>query len=451
MNNRQIQAWLILIIVFAAILTFSAIPYTPKHSIYNESWNGASKMRNALETMNVSTSRFLVSPLILKANRDVKLVVVIGSERSYTQAEKDAYFDFVVDGGTLILFEDFGPGKELVEKMGITFFKGTLKERNPYYYINRPSQLLVQDIFMSYLLSLVIPDFTLAPLIVSEATGVFDLSGIARGETIPLVVTYPELPPFYGQSFIDTNDNNILDEPDIRNEIGIPLALWKRYPSKNGSVIVIGDSSIPLNQYWGLDIALNAPELDEIEIFPVANAFWTLTTILLMMQYSGAQSVVFDESHQAIAISSAAGIFNLVAGTWVGLINTSIATLTILFAVFTFSFVRLRKNIRGRFRLRRRAQIKGIRSDDQFISHPSMAERSISEQYILYQVMGDNFLHVANAHLISKLKMIGKADTFLKTMEKQYGDLSNPNSLETLLEIHEKLRIHVDEQKSKWI
>ena len=107
MNNRQIQAWLILIVISVAMITFTAQKYTPKHSIYNESWNGASKMRNALGTMNISTSRFLVSPLILKADRDVKLVVVIGSERSYTQAEKDAYYDFVVDGGTLILFEDF--------------------------------------------------------------------------------------------------------------------------------------------------------------------------------------------------------------------------------------------------------------------------------------------------------------------------------------------------------
>ncbi len=423
-----------------AIFTFSSIPYNPKHSIYNDSWNGASSFRKGIETdLNISTSRILVSPIILQSKLDINMIIIIGSERRYTNAEIDAYYEFILNGGSLVLFEDFGPAKDLVKKMGITFFQGTVKERNPYHYIKRPSQIFIRDVIISQ----IVEEFSIGTIMASEAAGILDIMGIARGRTWPILATYPS-------AFIDKNDNNKIDKNDMSNEFGIPIGLYKTIGNNNGSLVVISDSAIPLNQYWQREVTMYLPETGEDIVFTLSNAFWLLLFMAYLSQVNQISSIVFDESHQAIAVNSAAGILNLLAGTWIGIINTTLATLVILIMTFSFSLLRMRKKLRKNLTRKRFRRTES--SGDYFISHPTSAERSISEQYIMYQVMGDSFVHVANSHLIKQLKSLGKSNDFIKQLEEDYNtDINNPTSLKNLLEIHSKLREHVELQKSKWL
>ncbi|MHA2171869.1 MAG: DUF4350 domain-containing protein [Candidatus Kariarchaeaceae archaeon] len=425
-------------------MAFSATPYTPKHSIYNSGWNGASQFREGVEgILNISTSRFLVSPIILKSDADIEFVIIIGSERKYSDSEIQAYYDFVLDGGTLILFEDFGPARVIAEEMGITFLPGTIKERSSSLYINRPSQLFVQDVITT----LITDQIVIGPLLVSEAVGVMDLGlliGITTGKIIPLLATFPS-------AFLDKNNNNEVDREDTVSEFGFPLGLYKRVGENNGSLVVIGDASLPLNQYWNREIVLDADEAGDIQFYLLPNAIWSLFLIAFMSQVSNVTSIVFDESHQAIALSSAGGVFNLFAGTWVGLINTAIFSFTIITLTSLFSIIRLRKGIRQRMRRDRGTTTRIQSLPPQFISHPSSAERSISEQFILYQMMGDNFIHVANSHLINQLRTISKGEELLLELQNTYGDLNKPRTLDELLEIHNHLRDYIDNEKKKWI
>ncbi|MFV2014040.1 MAG: DUF4350 domain-containing protein [Candidatus Heimdallarchaeota archaeon] len=438
MDQQRTQAWLLVFIVLGSLLTFASIPYTPAHSIYNSDWNGASKFRESIETtFNYTTSRVLISPIILESPNNISVMIIIGSERKYSDAEKQAYVNFVESGGSLIMFEDFGPSRFIVNRFGISFLKGTIKEFNPSLYVNRPSQLFIRDIIASQFF----PDLNISPLLGSDVAAVIDLNGFADGTTFPILVTYTS-------AFLDYNDNDVVDGKDFTFQYGIPVGVFKRIG--NGTVTVIGDSSIPLNQYWEKEISIVNPETQTQTVFTLSNAFWSTMLVGYIAGIMNTTSIVFDESHQAISITSAAGLLNLIAGTWVGLINTSAISLGILTMALVLTGVSFRSRIKSRLLIRRRRINIKLNGEEILISHPTLAERMISEQYILYQVMGENYLHVANSNLIKKLEETGKADQFLEKIKDEYGqDLKSPKSFQQLLELHVKLKKFIEENKNR--
>ncbi len=438
MNQKKVQAWLLLFIILASLLTYASIPYTPAHSIYNEEWNGASEFRSGLETgFNYSISRLLVSPIILESTNNISVVVIIGSERKYSDAENQAYVQFVESGGSLIIFEDFGPSRAIAERFGFDFLSGTIKETFSAFYVNRPSQIFIFDLITP----IFFPGTTISPMLGSDVVGVLDINGLIEETTIPLLVTNPT-------AFLDVNDNDIIDDEDIRFESGIPVGLFKRIG--NGSITVIGDSSIPLNQYWEETVRIRNPETGAPAQVTLSNAFWSTMLVAFVAGLTNSTNITFDESHQAISVTSAAGILNLIAGTWVGLINSTAISLTILALSLVFTGINFRSRLKSKIFIRRKSLVSMIDDNGELISHPTLAERLISEQYILYQVMGENYIHVANTHLVQKLKDTGKADSFLKKIEEEYGqDLRSANTFEQLLDLHAKLQYFVEENKNR--
>lgn len=438
MDQQRTQAWLLLFIIIGSLLTFASIPYTPAHSIYSDEWDGASKFKEAIETSyNYSTSRVLVSPIILESPNNISVMIIIGSERKYSDAEKEAYVNFVESGGSLIMFEDFGPAKFIVNRFGIDFLKGKIKETQYSLWKNRPSQILLLDIIASQFF----PDIHISPLMGSDVAAVIDFNGFADGSTWPILVSYPS-------AFLDYNDNDIVDRNDFSFEFGIPVGVFKKIG--NGTVTVIGDSSIPLNQYWEKEIDIVNPSTNMADIFTLSNAFWSTILVGYIAGLTNTTNIVFDESHQAISITSAAGLLNLIAGTWVGLINTTAIALGILTLALVFAGINSRSRIKSRVLSRRKISSLKVNGEDVLISHPTLVERLISEQYILYQVMGENYLHVANSNLIKKLEETGKAEQFLKEIESEYGqDLKSPNSFQQLLDLHVKLQKFIEENKNR--
>jgi hypothetical protein len=185
-------------------------------------------------------------------------------------------------------------------------------------------------------------------------------------------------------------------------------------------------------------------------VFTLSNAFWSTVLVGYIAGLTNSTNIVFDESHQAISITSAAGLLNLVAGTWVGLINTSIIALGILTLALVFTGINSRSRIKSRIVSRRRRRLMKANGEEVLISHPTLVERMISEQFILYQVMGENYLHVANSNLIKKLQETGKTDQFLKEIEEEYGqDLKSPNSFQQLLDLHVKLQKFIEDNKNR--
>ena len=433
-NFTNLKAFVLITIILIALVTFSSNPYQPNYSIYNEDDLGASKLRESLEYLDYNISRILLSPIILSANNKIKMIIIIGSERAYSSAEIDIYEKFVNEGGALIIFEDFGPARKVAERFEISFLPGMLKETQDALIVNRPSQFFIQELLVNQL----IEEITLPPLMVSEAASVIDFNGFLRGETIPLLLSYPS-------AFIDVNDNDILDRSDLHIPVGTPLGLFKEVG--NGTLVVISDASIPLNQYWLREATIGDQK------FTISNAIWSTILISMIAGIAGTGNIVFDESHQAVSVFSAAGVINLMTGTWISLINTISTTFILGFATFLFTSNRVRRDVLRRQNFRRwRKQHVTTANGEAFISNPTLEERSISEQYILFNIMKDNFVQTANTDLINKIKATKKGDEFLNHMEKIYGGkLDRPLELHILIRIHNELREFVGSELTKWL
>jgi hypothetical protein len=163
-------------------------------------------------------------------------------------------------------------------------------------------------------------------------------------------------------------------------------------------------------------------------------------------------NIVFDESHQAISVFSAAGMINLMTGTWISLINTITTTFFLGFITVLFTSTRVRKRIRLGTAYRWRTQNIVLNNGEEFISNPTLEERSISEQYILFNVMKDNFVQAANTDLINKIIATKKGDEFLNFMKEKYGGkLTRPLELHILIKIHNELREFVRSELTKWL
>lgn len=431
MKGNQLRGWLVILLILISFISFSSMNYQPKHSIYNEGELGTSHLRESIDSnTNLSLSRLLISPFGLQSNPDVDLMIIIGSERSYTQAEIEAYRNFVAEGGSLIIFEDFGPAREIAETMGISYFDGMLRERNDEITVNRPTQFLVQDL-TSQLFGL---DFQLL-LMVSEAAGISDLQGLQQGTTFPLLLTSPT-------TFIDKDNDNVVDQGDTQIEFGTPVGLFKQY--QEGYLVVVSDASIPLNTYYQRTIEI------QNSFYEIPNIFWSRLMIQTMASYMNTTEIVFDESHQQIILGSSSGVLNLIASTWVGIFNSGNIIGMIFVAVLIFTLLTNRdlyRNVINKVRKSRSSKI----TTNEFVSNPTLVERGLSEQYILYQRMGTKFLHIANLDLYQMIKNTDKAAEFLKNFDEKYGEITKPRSSDELLRMHKELRRYVSEELTKWL
>lgn len=431
MNSTQLKGWLVILLILFTFGAFSSRDYNPKHSIYNEGKYGTSYLRENLENDGLDISRLLISPFGISSNQNISFMVIIGSERAYTPAEVNSYRRFVQNGGNLIIFEDFGQARKIASAMGITYFDGMLRETNNNITINRPTQFLIRD-YTAQLLGI---DAQIL-LMVSEAAGISDIAGLSRGTTIPLLMTSPS-------TYIDKDNDNVIDRGDTQIPgIGVPVGLFKQVGK--GFLAVISDASIPLNIHKGRTI-----EVQNIN-YQVPNLYWSTLFIETFANLANSTSVVFDESHQEIIYYSSSGLLNLLASTWVGIFNSptiilGLAGIITIFAIMTNRD--LYSKIINKVRRTRKSRITA----NEFVSNPTLSERGLSEQYILYKRLGDGFIHVANLELFNSIKNTGKASEFIEKLEGKYGSLEQNRPLTELLQIHNEMRAYVDQVLKKRI
>jgi hypothetical protein len=112
----------IFIIFLSSVLFFSSDEKTSHLSAYNDGWDDISKFRdhvNDQEDQNneklYETASILSSPTIL---RDIKnpedcLYIAIGIEKEYSPDEVKAIINFVWDGGSAIIADDYGFGNSI--------------------------------------------------------------------------------------------------------------------------------------------------------------------------------------------------------------------------------------------------------------------------------------------------------------------------------------------------
>ena len=430
------KGYIFLAILVGTVFLFSGNTYAPPYSIYNTSELGVSKFYQGISDTEVfQTYRSTISPLGLsnfknKANQT--MIIIVGSERQYLDGELEVYSSFLKAGGTILLFEDFGPARAIAERFGVVFMNGVYKETNPDLYTNSPDKPLVFDSVLSEVVG-----FQLPPLQMNRAVPVVDVSGFVDGTAFPILM------PSSSSSFVDINDNNIVENGDFSGNV--PLGIFKTV-NEIGKLVVFGDASLPINQNWNSKFTYQGVQYD------TGNAFYSILILLFLSEQFGIHTIIFDESHQAIDLMSTNGILSFVIGAYLTFVSSSLVV-PIVGLFVGLLLISSRRNINIMSKLKVRMSKDYTREDLKplVISRPTKVERQISEQYILYQRMKRGTIHIAIHELLSKIESTGKGSDFLAEFRQKYPDLSDITDFNKLRQIYSELYTYLESNLTRWL
>ncbi|MBM4249277.1 MAG: hypothetical protein FJ149_07565 [Euryarchaeota archaeon] len=262
-----------------------------------KNWEQLDQYQQLVGGMNdIEVLSIVGSPTIL---RDVKepsgtLYIAVGIEKKYRAAEVSIIQDFVKKGGKVIVADDGGYADDLSNKYGVTFYGGTMWDKN--YYLNNAS-------------------FPMAPatlflnkywLVMSEPTGLANQSyeDPEKGEFQYLMISNGSV-----DSYVDRNNNKEVDPADAHENI--PLILQVSYNTKvvkdavtGGKIIFIADTSIFTD-----DMLISIDQLEQMGFTPLldnnkninltearggSNRQFVVALINYLLPTGG--TVVFDES-----------------------------------------------------------------------------------------------------------------------------------------------------------
>jgi hypothetical protein len=249
--KTQRENWVVIpIIIIIGILLFYSIysvylstPSRPQLSIYSEDWSDLSKCRNALDTQGYKISSIISSPTILsKLNESKnKVYVAIGVERSYTADEVAAIWDFMRNGGSIIIADDFGHGNSLSDQSQFwngddLWFGDDLKFSNhrlyDVNYIKNTKFVTVNATLLGQNYYLVLNE----PAALESQLGYYDSYNLLAAST--------------ENSWLDKNNNGVRDPREIKRSYNLIARFYDR--KFNCTAVVISDPGLFINENWHL-------------------------------------------------------------------------------------------------------------------------------------------------------------------------------------------------------
>ncbi len=223
-SSRVADAAVGLLLIIAAVTLFVHLSATDaEFSRYNQQWNGTSQFFDRLET---GGARMIEDLDEVEGKRDTTLLI-IAPGRKPTEPEKEAYRDYLTDGNTLVIVDDFGSGNEILLAIGssVRFERGNL--------LSLDREFEVADAPVGYPAS----D---TDLVSGLSKIVFNHPVAVSGGTSILNTTY--------LSWIDKDGNRLVNRSETLTRY--PLAAEEDVGT--GHVIVIGDASLFINAMQGL-------------------------------------------------------------------------------------------------------------------------------------------------------------------------------------------------------
>ncbi|MFX0114464.1 MAG: DUF4350 domain-containing protein [Candidatus Hodarchaeota archaeon] len=133
--------WFPFVIVLLILPFFIPVHFSPPLSDHN-GWNGTSEFRKRLQE-DYQVKSILTSPTTLSDN-DPALLIIMGAERAYSEAEIRAIEFFIFRGGSLLICDDFGPGRAIASHFGVDFRSGKLLETNSDTFVRNPRFPIIQ-------------------------------------------------------------------------------------------------------------------------------------------------------------------------------------------------------------------------------------------------------------------------------------------------------------------
>ncbi|MFC1908302.1 DUF4350 domain-containing protein [Chloroflexota bacterium] len=243
----ELRKFLLMVTAAIIILLLIVIWFSPSDEDFraeNPSWNGLQDIAAGypilpLESLSDLPAAPLGSTLILVPYLD------------FTTEEFMQLNNFVTDGGTLILADDYGYGNHLLEYLGldVRFSGQTLLDPLSHYknswfpkitYLNNPGPITVNT----------------KSLVFNHATS---LTNATMGNILAQSSRF---------SYLDSNNNQIWDEDEPTG----PLPVITYHSLGKGKVLVIADSSIFINSMGA--IADNNILMQNISTLTTANLFF---------------------------------------------------------------------------------------------------------------------------------------------------------------------------------
>ena len=149
----QLAFWAVLGILLLTILqNFINISQSTQLSAYDDDWDDMSAFREDINDMGVETKSLVSSPLLLADIEDPRNTtyiiagverdtlsfpqfdedgfITIATEDGYSPSEVDAIVEFVDNGGTVIVLEDFGYAGSIGEAYGVRYSGYQLYDTN---------------------------------------------------------------------------------------------------------------------------------------------------------------------------------------------------------------------------------------------------------------------------------------------------------------------------------
>lgn len=211
---------LIVVLSFAVGLATS----TASFSAYNTAWDGSTNIEDIASS---SQTDLTVATTVDSAyeQSDDSLVVVLSPDQSYTGAEQSQIRQFVVEGGTLLVSDDFGSHTAgLLRGVGArSRIDGRLLRDERRFY-RTPNFTLASGTKNS---TLVAPDQTLT----------LNHGSALRANGATVVATSSEF------SYLDTNRNYALDDSEVLRSRPVVT----RESIGEGAVLVVSDPSLFIN------------------------------------------------------------------------------------------------------------------------------------------------------------------------------------------------------------
>ena len=159
----QAAFWSVMFVLLIMILSnFVNLSNTNQLSAYDDDWNDMSAFRQDIKDMGIETRSLVSSPLLLSDIEDPRNTtyivagverdtlslpqfdedgfITIASEDGYSPSEVDAIVEFVDNGGTAIILEDYGFAGTIAEAFGVRYsgyqlFDTTYAAELDYNYI----------------------------------------------------------------------------------------------------------------------------------------------------------------------------------------------------------------------------------------------------------------------------------------------------------------------------
>ncbi|MHA1912439.1 MAG: DUF4350 domain-containing protein [Candidatus Kariarchaeaceae archaeon] len=373
--------WWIAIISLLTVSFLVPVSITPSYSSLNEGWNGMSEFYNYLEEEDYQVKRLFTDFGDYIEDAQNSLIFITGSQRDYSAIDTRKIREFVSEGGSVFILDDYGSASKIYEEFGVYVEEGTILEMNPDNYYKSPKCPITFSLFRN----------NKYELLLNEAGSLStDFLYFLNYELSELKTSQ--------NSFLDANDDGNYDP--LRENYG-RQSFFKLLQNGRGKIAILSDASMVINEVFK-------------EQFLVYDNIPFVTDVIdYMLAAKSNPSIIFDETHRFWVPLGTTGVIGFISSL-IGFVEanpiTALVFSSILLAVIYLSYSR---KTPWQILKRRRydAAVEAIKLKSRISEHgPSYSPTMTLEEIILADIGGminvyglNSFLHIYTQERIAQI------------------------------------------------